>query len=149
MKARTISIILVVALAALAGSYLDDFTVSNNTAEAAWSPQYSGRTYGDAVTVTITVDGLTIRLFERKIMECLPSFREDEGIPTGELFDCVYESLSNKAKEIYDRDEADAMIDIALDNMADDGQVEFEYGANQWKSTPRGYNEYEKKHKME
>ena len=135
MKAKTISILLVVMLAALVCLHLDDFDPSNSTAEASWGrDEYYGRTYGEAPTMTITVDGLAIRLFERKIRECTP-WGYDEGvrlgIPTEELFDCVYESLSEKAKEKYDRDEAYAMIDIALDNLGEDRVIEYE--DEQWR----------------
>ena len=136
MKAKAISILLVVILAALAGMYLDDFAASNNTAEASWGRfEYPGRTYGETPTMTITVDGLAIRLFERKIRECTPWGYNDEGVRLGisteELFDCVYESLSEKAKEKYDRDEAYAMTDIALDNLGEDRQIEYE--DDQWR----------------
>jgi len=136
MKARTISILLVVTLAALACLHVDDFDLSNSSAKASWGRiDYPGRTYGEAPTMTITVDGLAIRLFERKIRECTPWGYDDEGvllgIPTEELFDCVYESLSEKAKEKYDRDEADAMTDIALDNLGEDKQIVYE--DEQWR----------------
>lgn len=149
MKARTISIILVVTLAALAYLYLGDFAVSNSFAGRSWIQEdYNGRTYGEAVTVTITVDGLDTRLFERKIRECIPRGFDEKGvllgIPTGELFNCVYESLSEKAKERYDRDEADAMTDIALDNLGEDGQIEYDVYAEQWKY--RHLSEYGMKH---
>ena len=141
MKAKTISIILVVILAALVYLFMDDFDLSNSTAEASWGrEEYYGRTYGEAPTMTITVDGLAIRLFERKIRECITWGYDDEGalfgIPTKELFDCVYESLSEKAKEKYDRDEADAMTDIALDNLGEDGVIEYDYIAEQWRQRP-------------
>lgn len=151
MKARTISILLVVMLAALICLHLDDFDLSNSTAEASWGrEEWPGRTYGKAPTMTITVDGLAIRLFERKIRECTPWEYDDEGvllgIPTGELFDCVYESLSEKAKEKYDRDEADAMTDIALDNLGEDGQIVYREN-EQW--SKRQTIEYQMKHKTE
>ena len=145
MKARTISIILIVMLAALAGSYLDDFVVSNNTAEASLLPERSGRTYSEVATLTITVDGLAKRLFERKIKECTPWGFDDEGvllgISTKELFDRVYESLSEKTKEVYDRDESDAMTDIALDDMVEKRQVEYDFEAEQWRQRHSTDNE--------
>ena len=151
MKAKTISILLVVILAALACLHLDDFDLSNSTAEATLLPERpeeaSFRTYVEAVTVNITVDGLDMRLFERKIRECTP-WGYDEGvrlgIPTRELFDCVYESLSEKAKEKYDRDEANAMIDIALDNLVDKRQIEYDHDNEQWRQFHTG--EYRMKH---
>jgi len=147
MKARTISIIIVVILAALAGSYLDDFFVLKNAQAASWGRiDYPSRTYGKAPTMTITVDSLAIRLFERKIIECTPWRYNDEGIRLGitteALFDYVYESLSEKAKEKYDRDEAYAMIDIALDNLAEDSVIGYE--DEQWRL--HYTNEYPMKH---
>ena len=148
MKAKTISILLVVTLAVLVGLYLDDFAVSNSFAGRTWIRDYDGRNYPEAVTVTITVDGLAIRLFERKIRECIPRGFDEQGvlagIPTGELFNCVYESLSEKAKEIYDRDEADAMTDIALDNLGEDGVIEFDVYTEQWRY--KHLSEYRMKH---
>ena len=148
MKAKTISIILAVMLAALAGLYLDDFAVSNSTAEASLLPERSGRTYSEVATLTITVDGLTKRLFERKIRECTPWGFDDEGvllgISTRELFDRVYESLSEKTKEIYDRDDADSMTDIALDDMIEKRQVQYDLETDQWR---QGHSaDYEMKH---
>ena len=153
MKPKTISMLLVVTLAALACLYLDDFSLSNSTAEASWGrEEYNGRDYPEAVTVTIMVDGLAIRLFERKIRECIPYGFDEQGfrvggIPTGELFDRVYESLSEKAKEIYDRDEADAMTDIALDNLGEDRVIEYDVSTEQWKYVHR--SEYRMKHSTE
>ena len=148
MKANTISILLVVTLAALACLYLDDFTLSNSTAEAGFLPEkLSFRTYVESVNVNIAVDGLAMRLFERKIRECIPRGFDENGIqleiPTRELFDCVYESLSDKAKEIYDRDEADAMTDIALDSLVENRQIECDY-YGQWKCVHQ--SEYRMKH---
>jgi hypothetical protein len=101
--------------------------------------------------VNINVDGLAIRLFERKIRECAPwgydENRNRLGISTEELFECVYESLSEKAKEKYGRDEADAMTDIALDSMVEKGQIEYVYEREQWER--RGITEYELKHWMD
>ncbi len=150
MKTKTISILLVVMLAALACLYLEDFSVQKSFAGRSWVEKYyDGRDYPELVTVTITVDGLAARLFERKIRECIPrGFNEQgvlAGIPTGELLDCVYESLSEKAKEIYDRDEADAMTDIALDNLGEDGVIEFE--GEQWRY--KHLNEYRMKHRAQ
>jgi len=147
MKVKTISILLVVTLAALVCLHLDNFNLSNSTAEASWGrAEYPVRTYGEAPTMTITVDGLAIRLFERKIIECTPWRYNDEGIRLGisteELFDCVYESLSEKAKEKYDRDEAYAMTDIALDNLGEDRVIEYE--DEQWRL--HYTNEYPMKH---
>jgi hypothetical protein len=150
MKARTISIILIVTLAALAGMFLDDFAVSNNTAEASLLPEIrSFRTYVESVNVNIAVDGITKRLFERKIMECLPSFREEEGIPTGELFDYVYENLGPKTLEKYDREQCDAMTDIALDDLEDNERVLYDQAAKQWILTAKGQYDYRWLYEME
>ena len=148
MKARTISIIMAVTLAVLVCLQLDDFAVSNSTAEATLLPERSGRTYSEVATLTITVDGLTKRLFERKIRECTPWGFDDEGvllgISTKELFDRVYESLSEKTKEIYDRDESDAMTDIALDDMVEKRQVQYDFENGLWR---QGHSsDYEMKH---
>ena len=146
MKARTISIILVVTLAALICLHLDDFAVLNSPAEASLLPERSGRTYSEVATLTITVDGLSKRLFERKIRECTPWGFDDNGvllgIPTRELFECVYESLSDKTKEKYDRDEAYAMTDIALDDMVERGHIVYE--DEQWRL--RNTGEYPMRH---
>jgi hypothetical protein len=146
MKTRTISIIILVILAALAGSYLDDFTISNNIAEASLLPERSGRTYSEVATLNITVDGLAKRLFERKIRECTPWGLDDEGvllgISTKGLFECVYESLSEKVKGQFDRDEAYAMTDIVLDDMVERGHIVYEDG--QWRL--RNTGEYPMRH---
>ena len=150
MKARTISIILIVTLAALAGMFLDDFAVSNNTAEASLLPEIrSFRTYVESVNVNIAVDGITKRLFERKIMERLPSFREEEGVPTGELFDYVYENLGPKTLEKYDREQCDAMTDIALDDLEDNERVLYDQAAKQWILTAKGQYDYRWLYEME
>jgi hypothetical protein len=143
MKARTISILLVATLAVLVCSHLGEFDLSNTTAEASLLPEkLSFRTYVESVTVTITLDGITKRLFERKIMECLPSSREEVGIPTGELFDYVYENAGRNTLEKYDREQIDAMTDIALDDLEDNEYVLYDQVAKQWMMTPKGNYEY-------
>jgi hypothetical protein len=146
MKAKAILILLVVTLAALVCLHLDDFGLSNSTAEASLLPERSGRTYSEVATLTITVDGLTKRLFERKIRECTPWGFDDEGvllgISTKELFECVYESLSEKVKEQFDRDEAYAMTDIVLEDMVERGHIVYEDG--QWRL--RNTGEYPMRH---
>jgi len=138
MKARAISILVVVILAAVACLPLGGFDLSNSTAEAGWGRNdYLGRTYSEAATVTITVDGLTMRLFERHIRQNTPwGFDENGvplGIPTRELFERVYESLGWKVKERYGRDEADAMTDIALDSLVENGRVSYDFDTDQWR----------------
>ena len=148
MKAKAISILLVIILTMLAGLYLDDFAVSNSTAEASLLPERSGRTYSEAETVNITVDGLTLRLFERKIRECTPLGFDDKGVrlglPTKELFECVYESLGWKTLEKYDRQQCDAMTDIALDSLVEKSRIEYDYENEQWVN--RHTSEYKTKH---
>jgi len=143
MKARIILILLVVILVALVGLFLDDFDLSNSSAEASLLPEIrSFRTYVESVNVNIAVDGITKRLFERKIMERLPSFREEEGVPTGELFDYVYENLGPNTLEKYDREQCDAMTDIALDDLEDNEQVLYDQAAKQWILTVKGHYDY-------
>jgi len=143
MKARTISIIMVITLAALVCLHLNDFDLSSSSAEAGLLPEIkSFRTYVESVNVNIAVDGITKRLFERKIMERLPSFREEEGVPTGELFDYVYENLGPNTLEKYDREQCDAMTDIALDDMEDNEQVLYDQAAKQWILTAKGQYDY-------
>jgi hypothetical protein len=149
MKPRTISILLVVALAALACLHLGDFAVLNSSAEASLLPERSGRTYSEAVTLTITVDGLTKRLFERKIRQCIPWTFEEEGVTVGELFECVYENLGRQTLEKYDREQVAAMTDIALDDLEEDGQVRYDYEAKQWIITAKGYGEYRRMQETE
>ena len=149
MKTRAISIIIVVILAALVCLYVDDFDLSNGTAEATLLPERSGRTYSEAETVNITVDGLTLRLFERKIRECIP-WGYDEGVRLGistrELFEYVYETLGWKTKEKYDRQQCDAMTDIALDSLVEKSRIEYDYENEQWR---QGHSaDYEAKHWM-
>jgi hypothetical protein len=147
MKAKAILILLVVTLAAMVCLHLDDFGLSNSTTEASLLPERSGRTYSEVATLTITVDGLTKSLFERKIRECTPWGYEEGvrlGISTKELFDRVYESLGWKTLEKYDRQQCDAMTDIALDDMVEKRQVEYDYDIEQWR---QGHSaDYEMKH---
>jgi hypothetical protein len=143
MKVKTISILLVVALAALAGSYLDDFAVSNSTAEASLLPEdRSFRTYVESVTVAITVDGITKRLFERKIMEGIPWSSEEEGVSTGVLFNYVYMNVGQNTLGTYDREQIDAMTDIALDDLEDNEYVLYDQVTKQWIMTSKGHYEY-------
>jgi len=149
MKVRTISILLVVALAALAGSYLDDFAVSNSTAEASLLPERSDRTYSESVTVAITVDGLTKRLFERKIMEGIPWSFEEEGVSTGVLFNYVYMNAGQNTLGTYDREQINAMTDIALDDLEDNEYVLYDQATKQWIMTSKGHSEYGRMLEME
>lgn len=148
MKARTISILLVVTFAVLVCLHLGDFDLSNSTAEASLLPERSGRTYSELATLTITIDGLTKRLFERKILESTPWGFDEKGvllgISTRELFDRVYESLGRNTLEKYDREQIDAMTDIALDDMVEKRQVQYDFETEQWR---QGHSsDYEMKH---
>jgi len=118
-------------------------------------------------TLSMQIDAVQKRLFERKIRECLyeKEVEEEEkgiGMFAFELFDGVYEKLNQRTKDKYgdDREEIDAMTDLALDNLVKDGQVKWiddeqeQDGATYpgyWTLTSKGRKEYEKKppHKKE